>query len=53
MMTDEARSHFEELPSSLVWPEVGTCAMQRMAISLGDHAEIYSDWIEVQEGQYR
>ena len=27
--------------------------MQRMAISMGEDAIIYSDWIEVQEGQYR
>ncbi len=49
----EARSHFEKAPSSSAWPEVGTRAMQRMAISMGEDAIIYSGWIEVQEGQYR
>lgn len=52
-LSSEARRHFEEVPPSSAWPEVGTRAMQRMAISMGNDAVIYSDWIEVQEGQYR
>jgi hypothetical protein len=52
-LSSEARSHFEELPSPSAWPEVGTRAMQRMASSMGTATAIYSDWIEVQEGQYR
>ncbi len=50
LLSDDARNHFETSPAPRVWPEVGSRAMQRMLIA-GDSA--FSDWIEVQEGQYR
>jgi hypothetical protein len=52
-MTTDTRRHFEKVPSSSVWPEVGTRAMQRMVISVGTQAKIHPDWIEVQEERYR
>jgi hypothetical protein len=45
-----ARDHFENSPAPIVWPEVGSRAMQRMLVV---DAKAHSDWIEVQEGQYR
>jgi hypothetical protein len=52
-LSPDARTHFEEIPSSAVWPEVGTRAMQRVVIAVGGETVTHSDWIEVQEGQYR
>jgi hypothetical protein len=49
-----AREHFENPPTPSAWPEVGTRALQRVAISMvGTPAALDSDWIDVQEGQYR
>jgi hypothetical protein len=50
LLTHDERTHFESPPAPAIWPEVGSRAMQRMSVS-GDAA--FSDWIEVQEGQYR
>jgi hypothetical protein len=46
-----AREHFETVPSSQVWPEVGSRAMQRLIIAGNDVAD--KGWIEVQPEQYR
>jgi hypothetical protein len=46
-----AREHFETVPISAIWPEVGSRAMQRLIIG-GD--DVTSEgWIEVQPEQYR
>ena len=53
-LTPAARAHFENPPTPTAWPEVGTRALQRVAISMvGTPTPLDSDWIEVQEGQYR
>lgn len=52
-LTAEARRHFENPPHPSAWPEVGTRAMQRMAISMAGPTILRPDWIDVQEGQYR
>jgi len=46
-----ARNHFETVPTSSIWPEVGSRAMQRLIISNNDVTN--EGWIEVQTGQYR
>jgi len=46
----DTRNHFETSPVPRVWPELGSRAMRRMLIA---GSEVHSDWIEVQEGQYR
>ena len=48
-----AREHFETPPQSMVWPEVGTRAMQRMVVAMPTQSVIGLDWIDVQEDQYR
>jgi hypothetical protein len=53
-LDERARRHFENPPTPGGWPEVGTRALQRVAISMaGPPAPLDSDWIEVQEAQYR
>jgi hypothetical protein len=52
-LAPHAREHFENPPTNAGWPEVGTRAMQRMAISAAGPTVIGQDWIEVQAGQYR
>ena len=53
-LAPHAREHFENPPATAGWPEVGTRAMQRVASSMvGPPAVLDSDWIDVQEGQYR
>jgi hypothetical protein len=47
LLTPEAREHFETPPSSAVWPEVGSRAMQRIVLQEG------LEWVEVQKGRYR
>ena len=47
-LSDEEMNFFEHPEPSDVWPEVGSRAMQRMAIFLGDPG-----WLHVQQGRYR
>ena len=49
-MTDEQRDHFEAVPDTGVWPEVGSRAMLRLIE--GDEAYV-GGWIDVQDGRYR
>jgi hypothetical protein len=51
ILTPEARDHFETSPATFGWPEVGSRAMQRMAVAINGPG--VSPWIEVQAGQYR
>ena len=54
VLTVEQRRHFETPPKSAGWPEVGTRALQRTVVLDGETPEVLgSDWIDVQEGQYR
>ncbi len=54
VLTVEQRKHFETPPKASVWPEVGTRALQRIVVLDGETPEVLdSDWIDVQEGQYR
>lgn len=46
LLDDEARNAFESVEAPMVWPEVGSRAMQRMAA--GEYG-----WLEVQPGRYR
>jgi hypothetical protein len=50
-LDDAARKHFESVPSSSVWPEVGSRAMRRLIIAGKDVVD--EGWIEVQSQQYR
>ena len=50
-LDDEARAHFETVPSSCVWPEVGSRAMQRLIAFGNDVTD--EGWIEVQPDRYR
>jgi hypothetical protein len=51
LLTGEARAHFESAPATSVWPEVGSRAMQRMAMAVT--GQRISPWVEVQPGRYR
>jgi hypothetical protein len=51
LLSAAARNHFETPPSSEVWPEVGSRAMQRMALEWGSSP--HPSWIVLQPGQYR
>lgn len=54
VLTVQQRRHFETPPKSAGWPEVGTRALQRILVLNGETPEVLdSDWIYVQEGQYR
>ena len=54
LLTPASRKHFETPPKSSVWPEVGTRALQRAVLLAGENpAMLDSDWVDVQEGQYR
>ena len=46
LLDDETRKAFESVDAPIVWPEVGSRAMQRMAA--GEYG-----WLEVQPGRYR
>jgi hypothetical protein len=46
-----ARDHFETVPGSAIWPEVGSRAMQRLIVFGRDVTD--EGWIEVQPEQYR
>ena len=46
-----ARKHFESVPSSSIWPEVGSRAMQRLIIAGNNITD--EGWIEVQPDRYR
>lgn len=46
LLDDETRNAFESVDAPIVWPEVGSRAMQRMAA--GEYG-----WLEVQPGRYR
>lgn len=48
MFTEDELNWFEEPEPSPIWPEVGSRAMQRMAMNGG-----MAPWVEVQEGRYR
>lgn len=50
-LDDSARRHFEPVPRSAIWPEVGSRAMQRLIVAGNDVTD--EGWIEVQPGQYR
>jgi hypothetical protein len=47
LLPTDKRSAFEALPTAGIWPEVGSRAMQRLAIS-GEN-----QWVQVQAGRYR
>lgn len=49
-MTEEQRTRFETPPSINIFPEVGSRALQRIAI---DSDSLQFPWIEVQPGRYR
>jgi hypothetical protein len=51
LLTPEARDHFEAPPTTFGWPEVGSRAMQRIAVALA--APGLSPWVEVQPNRYR
>lgn len=51
MLSPDAREHFEKAPATSGWPELGSRAMQRMALQLGVPST--SPWVDVQEGRYR
>lgn len=54
LLTPEARRHFETPPAVSIWPEIGSRAMQRMAVAWDTPSTPFgSDWVDVQEGQYR
>lgn len=46
-----ARDHFETVPTTVVWPEVGSRAMQRLVAYGPDVAD--TGWVVVQPSQYR
>ena len=46
-----SRHHFETVPESAIWPEVGSRAMQRLIIARKDVTA--EGWIEVQPDRYR
>ena len=46
LLDEDTRQAFENVDAPMVWPEVGSRAMQRMAA--GEHG-----WLEVQPGRYR
>lgn len=48
LLTEEERNWFEHPPGANIWPEVGSRAMQRMALHGG-----LSPWIDIQPGRYR
>lgn len=50
-LDQSSRDHFETIPSSAVWPEVGSRAMQRLIVFGTDVTD--AGWIEVQPEQYR
>ncbi len=50
-LEENARRQFETPPSIATWPEVGSCAMQRLVIA--DAQAFNPDWIDVQVGRYR
>jgi hypothetical protein len=50
-LDQSARAHFETIPTSAIWPEVGSRAMQRLIVGGTDVA--HGGWIEVQPEQYR
>lgn len=50
-LDDTARNHFETIPSSAIWPEVGSRAMQRLIVYGRDVTG--EGWIEVQAERYR
>jgi len=52
-LSADAQSHFEEVPGSSAWPEVGTRAMQRIAVLANWNSTIDYGWIEVQPKRYR
>ena len=51
LLTPEARDHFETPPITFGWPEVGSRAMQRIAVALA--APGVCPWVEVQPNRYR
>ena len=50
-LESSSRQHFETIPGSQIWPEVGSRAMQRLTIAGNDVTD--EGWIEVQPEQYR
>jgi len=50
-LAPHARRHFETVPGTSVWPEVGTRAMQRLLVCGEDVTS--EGWIEVQPNGYR
>jgi hypothetical protein len=52
-LSADTRSHFEEVPTSSAWPEVGTRAMQRIAVLAAWNTTVDYGWIEVQPKRYR
>jgi hypothetical protein len=56
-LSPEALQHFETIPQSAgllaSLPEIGTRAMQRVLIAAPANSVFGSDWVVVQEGQYR
>lgn len=51
-LTEAQRNAFEEVPSSEIWPEVGSRGMSRLLITSDGHL-FAENWIEVQADRYR
>ncbi len=49
-LAKEQRDHFEDVPDTEVWPEVGSRAMQRM---VAGEPPFSGGWLDVQSGRYR
>ena len=52
-LSADTRSHFEEVPTSSAGREVGTRAMQRIAVLAAWNTTVDYGWIEVQPKRYR
>ncbi len=50
VMSDKERANFETPTPPLIWPEIGSRAMQRLIVT-GD--SVVHDWLVVQPGMYR
>jgi hypothetical protein len=52
ILTEAQRNAFEKVPTSEIWPEVGSRAMSRLLIT--SEGQLFTeDWIEVQPERYR
>lgn len=53
VLSTDDRDYFEEVPVPSAWPEVGTRALQRVAVLTASNTTVADDWIEVQPERYR